>query len=73
MYVDSPPDVSHLSWDRLLTGFTGHHCEAPQSVQETSHGDETERAAFLWELRELGPPDHTDEQWSDDSVKSNAT
>lgn len=33
----SPPDVSHLCWDGLLTGVTGHHGEAPQSVQETSH------------------------------------
>lgn len=52
----SPPDVSHLCWDGLLTGFTGHHGKAPHSVQETSHRDQAERAALLRELCELRPP-----------------
>lgn len=33
----SPPNVSHLCWDGLLTGFTGHHGKAAHSVQEPPH------------------------------------
>lgn len=52
-----PPDISHLCWDGLLTGFTGHHGKTPNSIEESSHRDQVEGTALLRELCELRPPE----------------